>query len=267
MSYLTDIRTLIYKEKIVMSRYPVRILANTFFPIFFVLIFTFTSLLFVDPSNSQEISQLSGRMFAGVVIYVFLNSGSDLSQSIIDEQQQGTIESLYLAPVSKYLNVVAIILIRFAFVLLTLVPYYYFMVNILGKFELHNLGLATLFLICAIFQIAAFGIFFAGFTLRAKELAPRLAFFITFLIMIFAGIFVPFEALGNRMIIISYLLPFSYSMDGFSAALLDTKPFFMRLQLELGINIILSILTMILSTKFFLKVEKSLRIDGKLMDY
>lgn len=148
-----------------------------------------------------------------IFLIVFSTAIWGIGQTIRTEQLQGTIEQLFLAPVSR----ITLISGRFARIFLTdmgIVAY----ITILLEFFTHETivvqNILALILAFALAELAVlgFGLFFAAITFRVKSF-NLLSNLTQFAVIGLCGIFFPLSALPSQVRTVSLLIPFTYLAD------------------------------------------------------
>lgn len=274
MSFKEDLNqfyALLRKERLVFIRYPARAFTTIVLPFFIILIFGFTTLLFTDLSNPEVVKSVVTGIFIGMIIYVLLNASSDSSYTIMEEQQQGTLESLYLSPMKyKYLNIFASIVIRYSVIVTTLIIYYILVRLIFGSLYLNHIILALFILLMIINQTIGIAFMMSTWSLKYKETSLRLGWMLPFLFLILCGIFVNITIFPIPIRIISYLIPLTYSVDLLRLTLSSSGmitgtliPFIPELLITIAGGILFPFLTAI----YYKNAEAEMRKTGKLMEY
>lgn len=203
------------KELTIRFRYPVAFLANIVEVILIIFFFVFSAKAFLPPNGGETSIIVSGTsLFLGFLIYYFLQNGLyAIGNSLRTEQVTGTLESLFLSPASSLANMLSR-LVYTIFVSILFTPLVYLVVTLfigdirlpLGNLSIWFYFFSTLLVIVGI----AFAI--AGFALKIKEAMQPLLGFLEFFLIIFSGVFIPFELLGPGRLI-SMLIPSSYGID------------------------------------------------------
>ena len=148
-----------------------------------------------------------------VFLIVFSTAIWGIGQTIRTEQLQGTIEQLFLAPVSR----VTLISGRFARVFLTDMGIAAYVTTLLLLFTHETivvqnlLGLVTAFALVEL-AVLGFGLFFAAITFRIKSF-NLLSNLTQFAVIGLCGIFFPLNALPSQVRTVSLLIPFTYLVD------------------------------------------------------
>ena len=265
ISFLGHLLTMTNKERIVFTRYPVRILASITTPLFFILLSGFTYASFGNQSGPS----IATSMFISVLGLVYLTVSQYASQAVIEDQQQGTIESLFLAPIPKFTDILAKMIVRYSFVTITIFGYYGVLRYLFGPIPLNHLGLGVILVGCLIGQSIFISFILAGLTLRYKETAVRIGFIFPFLVLIFSGMFIPISALPKNAQLVAYLLPFTYTTDALREALIapEVSTLILPFSIEVLFSIFLGVVLPVLGALYYLRLERSARYTGTLLEY
>ncbi|HYY90719.1 MAG TPA: ABC transporter permease [Candidatus Dormibacteraeota bacterium] len=196
-----------------------------------------------------------------VFLIVFSTSIWGIGQYIRTEQLQGTLEQLFLAPISR----VNIIFGRFARVFfsdLAIIAYTALLIGGLGHQQL-SIGNPLLFsLVFAIlyFGVLGFGLIFAAVAFRIKSF-NILSNLTQFLVIGLCGVFFPLTALPAVVRPVSLAIPFTYFADllRFAAAGSST---ILDPALEVLVAFGLSVALFILGLVLFRVMEKSAQSRG-----
>jgi len=202
-----------------------------------------------------------------IFLIVFSTSIWGIGQYIRTEQLQGTIEQLFLAPISR----VTIILGRFARTFLTdmaIIAYTAILLGFLSRERVaveNPLGLALVFAFLEL-AVLGFGLIFAAVTFRVKSF-NFLANLTQFAVIGLCGVFFPLSILPDPVRTVSLAIPFTYLADlmRYTAAgqaagtttILDPT-------LEFSIAAVLSIAIFVVGLAYFKATEKSAQRRGSI---
>jgi ABC-2 type transport system permease protein len=211
-------RAAFVKDVRVYFRYPSLILSEFItLPAWFVLFAVGVAANFVRKgtvtSTLGEASTFSFFYWGFVFLIVFSTSIWGIGQYIRTEQLQGTIEQLFVAPISR----VSIIFGRFArtfFTDLAIIAYTALLIGGLGHQQV-SIGNPLLFaLVFAILYLGVlgFGLVFAGITFRIKSF-NILSNLTQFLVIGLCGVFFPLTVLPGPVRLVSFAIPFTYFAD------------------------------------------------------
>ena len=99
--WFASIGALVQKEWWMMTRYPIELLAGFGQILVMIVIFTFATLSFTTPGGGAR-PQLGAIVAYGFIPFLFLTETLlTMSTNLRREQKQGTLEQLYLSPVSR----------------------------------------------------------------------------------------------------------------------------------------------------------------------
>lgn len=268
VSWLTFL-SMIRKELIVITRYPVNFITS-FAQIFLIVaIFTFAGLAFTESGEGSDIS--SGIIVYGFVLFIFLSDTLwTIGFNIRIEQRQGTLEQLYLSPANKFASLVSRVANLLFWTGLLVTAAVFFMRLLLGSLPLENIGLSIYLLLMNLLGIFGIGFAFAALTLRIKEAAETASNFLQFAFMILSAMFFPFSALPDWLLTISRLIPVSYGVDAFRSTIMGYPQGFPELapiQTEIVIVTLYGLLMPLLGYYLYRRAEIYARVNGSLGEY
>ncbi len=196
-----------------------------------------------------------------VSLIVFSTSIWGIGQYIRTEQLQGTIEQLFLAPISR----VTIIFGRFARTFLTDLAIIAYTVLLIGFFSHEPIFINNPVLFAIIFAflelaVLGFGLVFAAVTFRIKSF-NILANLTQFLVIGLCGIFFPLTILPLPARAVSFIIPFTYFADLLRYAAYGSTTI-LSPSIELPLAFILAIVTFLLGILFFRITEKTAQQRG-----
>ncbi len=196
-----------------------------------------------------------------VFLIIFSTSIWGIGQYIRTEQLQGTIEQLFLAPVSR----VTIIFGRFArtfFTDLAIIGYTVLLIGLVGHQPIFIINPLMFVLVFAFLELAVlgFGLIFAGITFRIKSF-NILANLTQFLVIGLCGLFIPLNALPTPVRLVSLGIPFTYFADLLRNAAAGSSTI-LGLVIELPLALGLAVLTFFVGLAFFKITEKSAQKRG-----
>jgi ABC-2 type transport system permease protein len=260
---------MVYKELIVMTRYPVNFVAS-FVQIFFIVaVFTFAGLTFSETGESSL--EISGVVTYGFVLFLFVNDTLwTIGYSVRRDQIEGTLEQLYLSPANKFASLVSRVANLLIWTGLLCIVAVLVMRFLLGGLPLKNPILAFYLLIMSLLGTFGTGFAFAALTLQVKETASTIANFLQFALLIFCAMFFPFSALPEPMLWISRVIPLSYAVDAFRSTLMgfpDGFPELAPIEVEIVFVTIFGLLMPFLGHYLYSKAEIAARRKGSLAEY
>jgi ABC-2 type transport system permease protein len=270
------------KELVLMARYPVNFIAS-FGQIFLIVaILSLAGSLFsgggpaVDGQPAASATGAMGGSPAGVVVYGFIlfmflsDTLWTIGYNLRHEQVQGTLESLYLSPASKFASLVARVTNTLIWTGLLSVAGMALMAAMIGRLPFQNPLLGLYLLVLALAGTFGLGFAFAALTLRIKETAQTVANLLQFAIMVLCANFFPFSALPPILRNISRLLPPSYAVDAFRSTLMGFPPGFPELapiELEVAIVTLFGVMMPYLGYRLYRQAENHARREGSLSAY
>jgi ABC-2 type transport system permease protein len=233
-----------------------------------VTTFYFISHIFTGTANTlfpQWGDPLAAWLTGLAVLNYFMTGFSGLANAIRQEQMQGTLESVLLTPIGLFNVIVSssawdYVQATFYSALYLFFGWVFFDVQYRGSFLL-----ALLFLILTTMVLSCLGILSASFAMVFKRGDP-FGIFLGAGSALFSGVFFPREMVGNKVGVISKLLPPTYGLDGIRRVLIEGQslrqakdPFFVLL-------IFLAVLAPISLWVFGRAVRRAKR-DGSLIQY
>lgn len=274
---LSSFSGMIKKEYITLTRYPVSFIMSFFNVILQMSIFVFAALLFTSDgvnTGSSETKSFGTLVSFGMILYILLTDiVFNVGNSLMREQQQGTLESLFLTPASQFLNVIS----RGTQILLMTVPLSIFMLIVttilFNGITITNSIPALLFgLIILILSLSAFfgfGFILVGMGIKYKENMNNFSQFMNIIFLLFLAPFYPFSALPEIVRTICYFIPFSYNIDLFRTTMIGTSPelFPNSILLEFGIVCFTAIMLPLIGYIIFKKAVISGRERGSISSF
>ncbi len=266
---------MVRKQLTIMTRYPVDFVASFGQIFFMIMLFVFAAIMFeprgADGARSGMSSNTGAVMMYGFVLFMFVSDTLwSIGYNIREEQFQGTLESLYLTPASKFASLVSRVATIVVWTGLLTIAALLFVQLFLGRLPFHNAGLGGVLLIFSLSGTFGLGFMFAAYTLLVKESAQTAANLLQFVFMILAGMFFPFRSLPEIVLIGSRLLPLSYSVDAFRSTLMGYPPGFPELapiEVEIPIVVAFGIIGPWAGYWIYRRAERRARIAGSLADF
>lgn len=253
------------KEFTVLTRYKLSFILS-FFQVFFIMfIFTVAALILTPPEKADY---SVGLMFYSFVLFIFLSTALwDIGNSLREEQYQGTLESLFMTPISYFSTLVSRIFANLVWTGLNVMVTFFFMSVVFGKLPFTNLGLGIVVLILSLLVCFGFSFGFAGLALRYKESMNTFTNFLQFFLMIICAMFFPFSALPDIILLFSRIIPLSYCVDLFRTTMIGVPPELLPFELEFIIVLISAILLPIFGILYFRRTVQKARREGNLAEY
>jgi len=196
-----------------------------------------------------------------VFIALFSTSVWGMGQTVRNEQQSGTLEQFFLAPVNRGTLIIG----RWARVFLTnilVIGYTTILLYLLGNvlITMYNPILFLCSLVLYELCLIGFGLFFTGFTMRLKSY-NTIANLVFFSYMIFTGALFPVNVIPLPFRYISLLIPFTYFIDLMRHAALFT-PTLLPDSLEYLAGILVALTMLIFGFIVFNWIEVDARKRG-----
>ncbi|MDE3089190.1 MAG: ABC transporter permease [Chloroflexota bacterium] len=265
---------MVRKQLIVMTRYPVDFVTSFVQIFFMILLFTLASIMF-EPRGATEMTSMSSNtgavMMYGFVLFMFVSDTLwTIGYNIREEQYQGTLESLYLTPASKFASLVSRVTTIVVWTGLLSIAAVVFVQLFLGRLPFHNVGLGAALLLFTLSGTFGLGFAFAAYTLLVKESAQTAANFLQFALMILCGMFFPFHALPEVLQWISRVVPLSYAVDAFRSTLMgypQSYPELAPIEVEIAIVVAFGILGPLVGYWLYRQAERRARIVGSLAEF
>lgn len=228
------------KQLIIMTRYPVNFIVS-FAQIFLIvfMIIVAMSLFSERGSGGGMTSVFGGVIMYGFILFMFLSDTLwTIGYNIRWEQVQGTLESLYLSPASKFASLISRTSISLVWTGLNCVAALIFVTYVAGALPYNNVGLAVYILVFSLSGTFGMGFAFAAFTLAVKESANMAANALQFVFLALCAMFFPFSVLPDTVLSISRLIPLSYCVDAFRSTLMGYPEGFPEL-LPIGTELVI----------------------------
>jgi ABC-2 type transport system permease protein len=262
---------MVYKELIIMTRYPVNFVAS-FFQIFFIIaVFTLAGLTFSEDPQGGSDTIISSMMATGFILYIYISDTLwTIGYNVRREQIEGTLEQLYLSPANKFANLVSRVTNLLIWTSLLCVVALLVLGSLLGGLSFQNPLLGLYILLMSLLGTFGMGFAFAALTLRIKETASTLVNLLQFGLMILCAMFFPFASLPDWLIAVSRLIPVSYMVDAFRSTLMGYPTGFPELApigVEIAIVTVFGLLMPVLGYYLYRWAEDAARRKGTLAEY
>ncbi|MGH2521194.1 MAG: ABC transporter permease, partial [Anaerolineales bacterium] len=206
------------KELVIMTRYPVELVASFGQVFLIVIILTLAGLMFSrgGVSNAGESSYTAGLVVYGFILFMFLSDTLwSIGYNVRREQKQGTLEQLYLSPASKFASLLSRVTVTLVWTGALATTSAVLMSVLIGQLPFANLPLGLFILLMALCGTFGTGFAFAALTLRVRETGQTLANLFQFGFMVVCAPFFPFSVLPSWILPISRAIPLSYGVDAF----------------------------------------------------
>ncbi|MHA1941029.1 MAG: ABC transporter permease [Candidatus Hodarchaeales archaeon] len=253
------------KEFTVLTRYKFSFILS--FLQVMVIMFIFTaSAMILTPSDKASYG--IGLMFYSFILFIFFSTALwDIGNSLREEQYQGTLESLFMSPISYFSTLVSRILTNVIWTILNVIVAFLFMTAVFGTMPMENAILGVTILILSLFVCFGFSFGFAGLTLKLKESMNTLTNFLQILFMIVCAMFFPFSALPDFLQFIARLIPISYCVDLFRSTMIGISPELLPFEIELLVVVISAICLPLIGVWFFRRTVEKAKKEGNLAEY
>jgi ABC-type multidrug transport system permease subunit len=258
---------MVKKEFIRLKRYPVDFFGSFITIALILFIFILAVQTFVPPDSGKMVESASIMLYGFILFILISDAVWMVGSSIAQERRLGTLESLYLSPANKFMNLFG--RITFALIIDIIMAFFCLILGwwIVGGLIINNIFYAAIVMLLYSSIVFGLGIMFAGVTLELREMAQVFGNLGQFLFLIFSAMMAPFSALPDFLLPISYSLPTSYAVDLFRSLLIDTEPELMPIFWEWVVVIAMAIITPILGYKYYLRCERKVLKEGTLSQY
>lgn len=253
------------KEFIVLTRYKFSFILS-FFQIFFIMFIFTVAALILTPSDKTDYG--IGFMFYSFILFIYLSTALwDIGNSLREEQYQGTLESLFMTPISYFSTLLSRIFANLVWTSINVIGCFFFMTLVFGELSLMNVGLGMIILILSLFVCFGIAFGFAGLALRYKESMNILTNFLQFMLMIVCAMFFPFSALPEIMEKLARVIPLSYCVDLFRTTMIGGTPELLPFELEFVIVMLSALILPFLGILYFRSTVQKAKKDGNLAEY
>ncbi len=258
-SFIKDLRTYL--------RYPSWIASEFITTPLWFLFFALAMFLFApvgSGATSAPKADIISYFYWGFVFVILFNTSIwGIGQSVRNEQLEGTIEQVFMAPVSRLTLIVG----KWARTLLTdslVVGYTGLVIVLLGGLSIRIANPLLLLISIGLFELAilAFGLIFAAVAFKLKAF-NAIANFLLFMLIIFGGVFFPVTLLPFPFVLVSLAIPFTYYADMIKFAAVES-PTLINWSLEFLLVIGLSIAMLLVGLQVFRWVERSVKMKGQI---
>ena len=253
------------KEFIVLTRYKFQFFLS-FIQVFLIMFLFTAAALILSPADKKSYGL--GLMYYSFILFMYLSTALwDIGNSLREEQYQGTLESLFLSPISYISTLVSRIITNLIWTTLNVITTFFVMTFIFGELPVQNVVLGITILVLSTIVCFGFSFGFAGLALRYKESMNTLTNFLQLIFMIVCAMFFPFSALPEAVLWVSRLIPLSYCVDLFRSTMIGTTPELLPFEIELIIVTVSAVLFPILGVFYFRSTVQKAKKDGNLSEY
>ncbi len=193
------------------------------------LIFNITSslsVMYIGKAQGTDNQSLILYLGIGTVVWAYLRAVfSNISEMIVWERWEGTIEYTMMAPISRLTHMLGVALFSIVYgilrtVLLLIALSFFFDVNLSGA----NAGGALLIILVGSLSFVGVGIMAAVLPLLFTERGEEMTFIISSLLLLVSGVYYPISVLPGWMQAAARVSPATYVLEGMRATILDGKP-------------------------------------------
>lgn len=261
------------KELVIMLRYPVELVASFGQVFVIVTVLTLAGLMFSRRGLAEAggASQTAGLVVYGFVLFMYLSDTLwSIGYNVRREQKQGTLESLYLSPASKFASLLARVTVTLVWTGALSLAAAALMSVMIGRLPAANVPLALLILLLTLSGTFGTGFAFAALTLRIREAGQTAANALQFLFMIVCAPFFPFSALPEWIRAIARLIPLSHAVDLFRSTLMGFPAGFPELApipVEWAVVVLFGLLMPAAGFWLYRREEDRARRTGSLSEY
>ena len=261
---------MVKKELIVITRYPVSFVTSFAQVFLIVVIFSLAASMF-EPQGVADYGGDSGVGTYGIILFLFFSDALwSIGGAIRQEQVQGTLEQLYLSPASKFASLVSRVANILAWTSLLSIMAALAMTAVNGRAPFVNPLLGLYVLVFSLLGTFGVGFAFAALTLYVKQTAETIINLTQFAFLIVCANFFPFSALPEQVLVVSRLIPLSYSVDAFRSTLMGYPPGFPELapiEVEIIIVTVFGLAMPLLGYWLYRRAEEHARQVGGLGEF
>jgi ABC-2 type transport system permease protein len=261
MSYWLSFRAMLKQQLLLLTRYPVNLVANFVLVLVMVLVVLLVITLFAPAGLS---ARLKGITLYGFVIYLFFSHTIwTVGLGLQKEKTEGTLIGLYLTPASRFLTLLARALAALTWTGLAALLGLIVAQTITGPLAPANPWLALVILLFTISSLLGLGFAIAGLALHFGESIELFANIFEFTLIGLCAFFFPFAALPPGLQTLARLIPLSYAVDAFrTVALGQSQPELLPLNIELALVMAAGVLGPLAGYLIYLVSERQARRQG-----
>lgn len=232
------------------------------------LIFNITSslsVMYIGKAQGAGAQSLILYLGIGTVVWAYLRAVfSNISEMIVWERWEGTIEYTMMAPISRLTHMLGVALFSIVYgilrtALLLVALSFFFDVNLSSA----NAGGALSIILVGSLSFVGVGIMAAVLPLLFTERGEEMTFIISSLLLLVSGVYYPITVLPGWMQAAARISPATYVLEGMRATVLDGKPTSQLGQYVIPMAII-GALTIPLGMAVFTAVERYAKRTGRL---
>jgi ABC-type multidrug transport system permease subunit len=261
--YWSSFRAMLKHQFLLLTRYPVNLVANLSFVLTAAVIVTMFITIFTPPETD---ARLKGITLYGLVIYIFFgHTVWSVGLGIQKEKIEGTLTTLYLTPASRFLTLLARALVKLFWIGVAGLVGLLVAQGITGPLPFHNPWLVLGILLATLSGLIGLGFAIAGFALHFQESIELVATASEFALIALCAFFFPFSLLPPVLQNFSRLIPLSYAVDAFrTVALGQSQPELLPLSTELVIVVATGLLGPLVGFIIYRFSENKIRQQGML---
>lgn len=190
------------------------------------LIFNITSslsVMYIGKAQGTDNTSLILYLGIGTVVWAYLRAVfSNISEMIVWERWEGTIEYTMMAPISRLTHMLGVALFSIVYgiartALLLVALSFFFDINLAGA----NAGGALLIILIGSLSFVGVGIMAAVLPLLFTERGEEMTFIISSLLLLVSGVYYPISVLPGWMQAAARVSPATYVLEGMRATILD----------------------------------------------
>lgn len=232
------------------------------------LIFNITSslsVMYIGKAQGTDTQNLILYLGIGTVVWAYLRAVfSNISEMIVWERWEGTIEYTMMAPISRLTHMLGVALFSIVYgimrtVLLLIALSFFFDISLSGA----NAGGALLIILIGSLSFVGVGIMAAVLPLLFTERGEEMTFIISSLLLLVSGVYYPISVLPGWMQAAARISPATYVLEGMRTTILDGTATSQLGQYLIPMTII-GALTIPLGMGVFTFVERYAKRTGRL---
>jgi len=269
-TFLSELRVLWafnVREFITYIRYPLDPIFDLINEPLYIINWLLIGLFYVGAPISQNLLTIAGTgdyisylFLGGVLMSIGRGAVDTVGSSLRTEMRTGTLESCWIAPISRFTLLTGRIVLNLIFIMLF---------NLINGILIHvifnptwHLDWAALLLILVLTLVSnySFGLLMGGIVVVFKEVWSFRQMFMSVL-WILAGALFPVEVLPHWAQLLSYLVPYYYSLRDFRAVILKGATL-LELSNDLFLLLLFSIVSLVLSYTLFKRLERVAKRRG-----
>jgi ABC-2 type transport system permease protein len=183
------------------------------------------SVMYIGKAQGTDTSNLILYLGIGTVVWAYLRAiFSNISEMIVWERWEGTIEYTMMAPISRLTHMLGVSLFSIVYgimrtLLLLIALFFFFSVDLSHA----NAGGALAIILVGSLSFVGVGIMAAVLPLLFTERGEEMTFIISSLLLLVSGVYYPISVLPGWMQAAARISPATYVLEGMRATILDGK--------------------------------------------